>query len=483
MENQKEITKEDFRETANSAVLEFCSGRSRNFLSMRLKGQFSWPDKFTRIRLLERDWLLWPNTKWDKPGIIIHCPSGDGKEEAKLAMRFLSALSWVQKKAIEDEGFWLVGTNVNPCFRDEPLPDPPFPIGRGFMIDENDYLPFPNNEKAQVALALYREAMCLNEESYQFLSYYKILNVKFEKSLEQKAWINENLKLITDHSATKEIQKLSLKHSDIGHYLFVSGRCAVAHAWGDPIVNPDNPEDKRRLSSELPIIRALSELMIEKEFGIKSSTTIYREHFYELAGFSEVLGADLVESIVEDYDFDADGEQISSLVERKLPTISIRLRGEPELPFEQLNLEVLEYSAGRMLIRGISYNGLIEAYLALNFKEKRLEFDPVGGFISWDNGSAGAAHSASLVNLFIGKLFANGVLEVWTENKLLGRIDPFIPTNIDLTGTVKNYRQTARNMELLCVMRTIGVPKRKRQRTSPKKLMRSTCISSTHLVH
>lgn len=62
-----------------------------------------------------------------------------------------------------------------------------------------------------------------------------------------------------------------------------------------------NSTPKCRVRDELPIIKALAELSIEQEFGIKSSTTVWREHLYELAGFKDVLGSSLVNHIVEGY--------------------------------------------------------------------------------------------------------------------------------------------------------------------------------------
>lgn len=453
----KNITKEERQEIANKIVHDFCSRHQpRRFLSMRLKGQFPWPNEFTELHLFNRSWLLWPDTKWDRAGLVIQCITNDGKEEAKLAMRFLSAFAWAHGREIEDEGFWVVGGHANPCYRDQPLPDTLINAKHGLLIDEQDYLPFPSDEKAQLALALYREGLCVDEQTYKFLSFYKILNIKFRLGTEQINWINNNLHKITDHVAQEKITKLKASHSDVGDYLFVSGRCAVSHAWDDPLVNPDNPDDKWRLSEDLPVIKALSELMIEQEFCIKKPITIWREHLYELQGFREILGNNLMQHIMEGYDFDADGNEIVGLIEKVLPPLSIRLRGEKDFLFERLAPKVFTYEDGRVVLRCFSDDGLAEVHLGLNFKEERLEFNPANCFIIKDDGSAIAAHYAALNNHFISNLFANGHLDVWSGDKLLGRKDAFIPTNIDLGGTLNNYRQVAKNLELLCVERTMG---------------------------
>lgn len=451
-------TKEERQEIARQALAAFRNCRPTQFLTMRLKGQFAWPGEFTKLRLFDRDWLLWPDTAWDVPAIIVHCPTGDGTEEAKLALRFLSALAWISSSALQDEGFWIVGNIINSCISETERSQPLF-NKKGLLIDEHDYLPFPPQENAQVALALYREALNLDDKSYQFLSFFKILNVRFDLSRDQKQWINSNLASVNQLLIRERISELQQAHANVGQYLYESGRCAVAHAFGHPIVNPDNPEDKRRLAADLPVIRALAELMIENEFGVKSSQTIWREHRYELAGFKAILGDELVELVREGYDANEEGELIISQVQAVLPRISVRLRGEQEHPFELLTPEVVNYSVGEILLRCVSTDCLVSVLLNLNFGEERLEFDPEAGFQVDDDGGARAAHLGSLSQIFLRKLFANGALEIWSEGTLLGRKDPFIPTNIDMGRTLDSFEEAAKRLKNLCMARTLTAPK------------------------
>jgi len=50
--------------------------------------------------------------------------------------------------------------------------------------------------------------------------------------------------------------------------LYASGRCAVAHAFNDPVVDPDDPKDVFRLSADMPVAKALAEHLIEHEYRI-----------------------------------------------------------------------------------------------------------------------------------------------------------------------------------------------------------------------
>jgi len=48
--------------------------------------------------------------------------------------------------------------------------------------------------------------------------------------------------------------------------------CAVAHAFSQPIVDPDDAQEVRRLSSDLPIIKEIAEIIIGEVFGVSRST-------------------------------------------------------------------------------------------------------------------------------------------------------------------------------------------------------------------
>jgi hypothetical protein len=61
----------------------------------------------------------------------------------------------------------------------------------------------------------------------------------------------------------------------------------------EPIIDPDDPTDSRRLWSERPIMLALAERAIEQKLGVETSLTVYRKHFYELAGFKRIRNPNL----------------------------------------------------------------------------------------------------------------------------------------------------------------------------------------------
>jgi hypothetical protein len=80
--------------------------------------------------------------------------------------------------------------------------------------------------------------------------------------------------------AVDRIRELANSETDLGAYLYHQGRCAVAHANGTPLVNPDNYSDKRRLELDLSLMKEVAGLFIEQELGILSDSAFW-EHLQE----------------------------------------------------------------------------------------------------------------------------------------------------------------------------------------------------------
>jgi hypothetical protein len=236
-----------------------------------------------------------------------------------LLMRFLSTLAWVEEK-----GFLVDGIGGGSL---------PVPMGRdktyGFAICEEfdlSYFPEPNNDKALLALALMREGRGLNHPGYAFLSFYRVLEVAFPAGQKRGQWISDHLDAITDRRAKEALAKLrSQGIANVGVHLRDSGRRAIAHAREEPVIDPDDPSDSNRLWFELPIMTALAQLAIEEVFCIETSQTVWKKHLYELAGFKEILGLDIIDHLTR-------GDQISGDKMVNIPMISVQLRRRKPYP-------------------------------------------------------------------------------------------------------------------------------------------------------
>jgi hypothetical protein len=290
-----------------------------------------------------------------------------------------------------------------------------------------DHLQIPSDEKGWLALALYREAHNLESDPYRFLGFFKIINILASTGKQQVAWIAKALPHVSDHDALERVSELKGQGHDVPKYLYESGRCAVAHAFSQPLVDPDDPEDLLRLRRDLVVISALAEHAIEHDLGIKSSRTCFREHLYELEGFRALLGPDLVAKLKGDEGVDA-----SELP--PFPRLGLRFREEPRFSaFERLSVVGMGIASGGIALGLASEDQLVGVRLGLDFKNERLGFDFQGGVGLRDDGSARSIQNEIDYNRLLQCCISNGQLEVWDEDndKLMGRSDPIIPVNIN----------------------------------------------------
>lgn len=177
---------------------------------------------------------------------------------------FLSELSWLFQTKVELLHSWIessekTGGHKQPSWMRKDLVQ---------HIDLVVYNQICTDEIQKLALGLYREGITTNSVFYSFLSYFKIITIKYPEGPQVARWINDNLE-------TVHVQPLTIDYSqDVGQYLYSSGRCALAHAdWkrkmrGNQVVNPNNFADNKRIAQELPLIRELAEIFTINELKI-----------------------------------------------------------------------------------------------------------------------------------------------------------------------------------------------------------------------
>ena len=106
------------------------------------------------------------------------------------------------------------------------------------------YFPEVTDEDAMLALALMREGRGLNHAGYAFLAFYRVLEVAFPKDKKRIAWITASLANLTGHGVKEALAGITAQGiTDVGKHLYELGRCAMAHANRQPIVDPDKPDD------------------------------------------------------------------------------------------------------------------------------------------------------------------------------------------------------------------------------------------------
>ena len=368
---------------------------------------------------------LYPVVAFEHSGLSFE----DGQ---RLISAFINSIAWVRKQGICTAQFG-GGSRVHGLGG----PDAKAGVDPHFELN---YVPDPADERARLALAFYREGLTLNSVAYQCLSFFKILNITLRSGKSQIKWIDANFSAARklDPYNTHNWEKnagFDPTRETVGNYLYVSNRCAIAHAASDPLIDPDDPDDRRRLANDLPMVKALAEHFIEQEFGVKSQTTVWREHLYELAGFSELFGPELVARIKA-------GEEVPIGEFPEIPALSVRLAFRDPFPsFEDMEVKVVDCADSKVNLALNSANGLASIMLVLNFGTERLDFEIFHHMATEDNGSIAGAEAELDKFRFTDFHFGNGKLEIWTGARRLSRKDAFIPENVDLGATHDNFEK------------------------------------------
>ena len=227
-----------------------------------------WPETEITISYNNREIIMRPGNQNRYPDAsILRKPTETYYQAATLLQRFLSVLSWWNGAAIITTGH-TGGTHrirVGGWREPEKLLD-----ANHLYIQKQNFRieswPVLKTQNQSLAVAIYREALGINHETYKFLGFFKVLNINL-KGDAHAAWINKNISHL-NHIAGNRVKDIQKNHSDIGNYLYVQGRCAVAHANSPPIVDPDELEATHRINLDLPIIQQLAERFIEVELGL-----------------------------------------------------------------------------------------------------------------------------------------------------------------------------------------------------------------------
>jgi hypothetical protein len=396
-----------------------------NWIVANIETGAAWPVHSQKVQYRgETIWIM-PVMTDHFPAVAMQVPLGRSPRECeRLIMQFISTLSWVVEAGFLVDG--MGGGNL------------PRPMGRkkevGFSIcDEFDlsYFPEPNDGRAMLALALMREGRGLNHPGYSFLSLYRILEVALGRGWQrQVAWINAQIVKGLHHRAKDALEELRKQGiADIGAHLYASGRCAMAHASGNPVIDPDDPADARRLWSERPIMLTLAETAIEEFFGVERRTTQYSKHLYELDGFKRIFGDELVNHLVR-------GDDPSNAPMVDIPIISVQLRRRPAFaPLSNLTIKEMHRDSPHSVVLIFeSPGGRTRFRFRLDFANERLVFNWDRDIGHTDTGDPDSAEAMAEISRFNKEFFGNGQLRIVDAEtgELISRKDAFIPMNMHL---------------------------------------------------
>lgn len=233
------------------------------WVSVYFAPRIPWPTQLQTLDYMNQEFSIIPHTNNALPAIAVQVLANDPLEYQKKILNLSSVLSWKYGKGIEILGNQLSGRLI--CYQ----ANNHFVRYLGVDFDAAS-LPIVDSLDCQLALALMRDARGLSNHhsSFAFLQFWKVLESTIGKG-KIKGWISDELKDICNVEVKDKIGCLnSMGINDLPEHFFKSGRCAIAHAYASPIINPDDPTEFRRLGQELPIIEYLAELAVAKKFEI-----------------------------------------------------------------------------------------------------------------------------------------------------------------------------------------------------------------------
>lgn len=423
--------------TGSTEEAEAYRKQSGEWTVASLQQSIGWTQKPITIDYAGRTFLLLPEDVLYLPAIAT---TGEQAMCRQAILEFASALAWSSGGSVAIEN-WTGGSQI---FRTSKRPVVGQVSAPFFHID---YLPHPADPTQRLALALFHEGSTLVHVhvAYSFLSFYKIVNlVSGPQGAAQTGWINARVPAINHRRSKERLATLQATGEDIGKYLYQSCRCAIAHA-GDPrnpVIDPHNLDDERRLRSDLPLVITLAEIALE-EMGIKTSQSIYREHRYELSGFEKFFTPEFVQLLKA-------GETPTS-GETNLPQrISLRIWGRAKYPpLEDMNPVSVEGGDGVIAIKCMLREQGYHAYIALDFPNYSLKAEVRGEDGLKDDGSAEFVETTLEIERFFWDWNGNGCLEVWVDGtECLGRCDAFLPVNVIMDHKAHEERVAALRAEI-----------------------------------
>ena len=203
-----------------------------------------------------------------RPGNIAGCGNSafsrrELRECRYVHSRFLSVIAWKRKAYIRVVGH---GGGSQPSRVGGRREAVGLRVTYHPGYDATDF-PAPTTQQQDLAVALYREAIGLEDATYRFLGLFRILNITLGAGPAQAAWINAHLADLVAYPAERA-REIDATKGDVGRYLYQGGRSALAHAAIPPVVDPDVMSDTHRIGLDGLLVEALVHLYMEKVLGL-----------------------------------------------------------------------------------------------------------------------------------------------------------------------------------------------------------------------
>jgi len=403
------------------------------WLTAACSSSIAWPEDDVRVHYDGDDYFLRGvrdrNGHRGGPAITMRCGNGQSYEVMGKVYRFASILGWY-KRGYVDVGGYVVGTHANLYFEPQSYASTIAGGPNGFNCN---YLPLIRDERTRRALAFWREGARLRNihVGYAFLSFFKVIESQFDKSASRVAWIAGALPNLEGDAAIR-VSNLSAEVADVGRHIYESGRSAIAHAqYADGRGDPDVPEDRKRLTSDLAVIEALARKYIIEELQVPDEMQVYRTR--------DRLEA--LEPFVP--------QQVQQMLKSKMHVsrrrvglhgITAGLAHWPRPPvstFAELALRITEVRDGWVMVSGSNRVGTASVGFAFDFTSGRAHIDVCKLEYRLTSDIRTVEDAIAVVELR-KQVIGNGLMELWLPDG--GRLDfeVLIPENIDIGGTFRS---------------------------------------------
>lgn len=226
-----------------------------------------------------------------------------------------------------------------------------------------NHMPIIEDESTRIALAFFREGCRLSNvhNAYAFLSFFKVLESQMD-SKQREQWFEDKLEELTDKRAAKRIDELRAQNIDVNKHLFDSCRCAIAHAnINKKIIDPDIPDDKRRITEDLCIIEALAKHYIKTVLEVPDVMNVYSDRD-RLTPLYSLMTPEVVETLKA-------GGNVSAAQLGQLQKAIISVNLWSQQPVEQFQKMILLAEEGRdgiIKLLALSSRGTIRLVFAMN---------------------------------------------------------------------------------------------------------------------
>lgn len=294
-----------------------------------------------------------------------------------------------------------------------------------------NYMPVISCDKTRKALAFWREGVKLQHvhEGYSFLSFYKVIESQFTKGKGKANWITKAIPELTG-DAKGRVAELQSENIDVSKHIFVSGRCAVAHATeGDGNIDPDSVEDNLRLHKDMVIIVALAKKYISEVLCIPTQLELLnlRDSLSPLTG---LISSEQLQEL----------KQGGSILRRRLElngrSVSVGVWPDKPMPqLKDLQLEVVQAHNGIAHIFAISSNKSLQLAFCFDFVNGKAHTNLEMSQITKD-----IAPELEVAYLELTKnIICNQTVEIHLETGEIITCEVLIPVNIDIGRTVDKF--------------------------------------------